>query len=93
VAFNYNNYVLFDNFEVWSAPVFNPHHPPAEIRGDANGDGVLNVFDVTVSMKYIAEWQNITIDSGLADMNGNGRVGLGDITLMLKRIAKWNVTL
>jgi len=64
---------------------------PEVVRGDADGDGVLNLSDVTVTLKYLAEWENITIDETAADTNGNGSVNLTDVSFMLQLIAGWNV--
>jgi len=64
---------------------------PEVVRGDADGDGVLNLSDVTVTLKYLAEWENITIDETAADTNGNGKVNLTDVSFMLQLIAGWNV--
>ncbi len=63
-----------------SAPAWN---------GDANGDGKINLSDVSVILKHIAKWQ-IEIDP-LADFDENGKVNLNDASLVLKYIAKWNV--
>ena len=71
-------------------PVVEPPVPEV-VRGDADGDGVLNLADVTATMKYLAEWENITIDETAADTNGSGDVNLTDVSLMLQLIAGWNV--
>lgn len=67
-----------------------PTPEPEPLMGDANGDGVLDLADVSFALKYIAEWDVIP-DAALADMNGNGRVGLEDVSAMLKLIAGWDV--
>ena len=64
---------------------------PEAFRGDANNDGVLNLSDVTVTLKYLAEWENIVIDEVLADVSGNGDITLADVSLMLQLIAGWSV--
>lgn len=65
-----------------------PEPKPEPVRGDANGDGRLNLADVTLVMKYIAEW-DVSLDTDLADVNGNGRIGIDDVSMMLKLIAGW----
>ena len=64
----------------FSAPAWN---------GDANGDGKINLSDVSLILRHIAAW-DVEIDP-LADFDGNGKVNLSDASLVLKYIAKWNV--
>lgn len=64
---------------------------PQPVRGDASGDGELNLDDVSLTMKFIAEWDGITVDETAADVNLNGRIGLTDVCLMLKLIAGWDI--
>ena len=58
-------------------------------NGDANGDSKINLADVSLILRYIAEW-NVKIDP-VADFDENGNIDLADVTLILKHIAKWNV--
>ena len=82
---------LFDPVVI-SAEGFEDKPPvPEAVRGDADGDGALNLSDVTATMKYLADWENITIDETAADTDGNGTVNLTDVSFMLQLIAGWNV--
>ena len=86
-VFNYTSESFYN-----PAPLTRDDIPePEVVRGDADGDGVLNLADVTATMKYLAEWENITIDETAADTNGSGDVNLTDVSLMLQLIAGWNV--
>jgi hypothetical protein len=54
--------------------------PPAS--ADVNGDGVVNVADVTAVLGLIAAGKTDTA----ADLNGDGRVDIADVILLLKQI-------
>jgi len=60
-------------------------------NGDANGDGVVNILDVSLMLKYTAEW-DMDINIHFADVNGNRRVGLDDASTVMKLIAGWDLT-
>ena len=57
------------------------------LKGDANGDGSVDMKDVLVMRKYIA---NLTdeIDLAAADVNGDGSVDMKDVLFVRKYIAK-----
>lgn len=60
--------------------------------GDCNGDGKIDLSDVTLMLKKVADW-DVQIDSPAADVNVDGRLNLKDVTLLLQSVAKWDVTL
>lgn len=60
--------------------------------GDANGDGNINLKDVTRVLKHLSGW-GVTIDEYAADVNVDGKVNLQDVTRLLKYLANWNVKL
>ena len=67
---------------------------PERIPGDVNGDGIVNLKDVTLIRRSIAGGWNVTIDESAADVNGDHAVNLKDVTLIRRYIAGgWNVTL
>ena len=50
--------------------------------GDVNGDGVINVSDVTALINYvITESGNVVVDN--CDMNGNGEINVSDVTTLI----------
>lgn len=55
------------------------------VMGDADGNGSLNLSDVTLIMKKIAGW-NVTVKDA-ADYNLDSKVNLFDVTCILRRIA------
>ena len=54
------------------------------LTGDANGDGNVNLSDVSQIMKMIAGW-DVSVDDA-ADYNGDGSVNLADVTAILRHI-------
>ena len=54
--------------------------------GDANGDGSVNVFDVTAMVNYILGSPNAGFDFGAADANGDGSVNVFDVTKVVNII-------
>ena len=56
------------------------------IAGDANGDGGVNVFDVTATVNHILGSSNDGFDSEAADVNGDGTVNVFDVTKLVNII-------
>jgi hypothetical protein len=50
-------------------------------RGDANGDGKVNITDVTVLIDYLLGGATINLDA--ADVNNNATVTIADLTALL----------
>ena len=64
------------------------------IAGDVNGDGSVDLKDVTILRRYLAGGWDVTIDEENADVNGSGTVTLVDVILITRFLAGgWNVTL
>ena len=59
-------------------------------NGDVNGDGAVNLSDVTRLLQFLAKW-DVVIDGTVADVTGDGKINLSDAALIMKRIAGWNV--
>ncbi|MBQ7828191.1 MAG: dockerin type I repeat-containing protein [Clostridia bacterium] len=66
----------------------------AATPGDANGDGKVNMLDVTAILKYCAKWE---LGDGFipesADTNGDGKVSVSDTAYLMRYIAGWYKTL
>ena len=56
------------------------------IYGDANGDGLINLGDASLTLKLIAKW-NVEADAVAADLNQNGKVDISDVARLLRVIA------
>jgi hypothetical protein len=54
--------------------------------GDVNGDGDINVSDVTQIINAIVD--NQSLDSPWADVNGDGVVNIADLTALIKALLK-----
>lgn len=50
------------------------------VRGDANGDGVISVGDLTLIAAYVLGDRDNTIDLEAADSNYDGVISVGDLT-------------
>ena len=59
------------------------------MRGDVNGDGVLNTSDITDLIEYLLHPEYYTWDEyqiAAADVDGNGNVGINDVTALINLI-------
>lgn len=62
--------------------------------GDSNGDGVINLKDVTdLRRKLAAGDVDMSATDGNPDVNGDGVVNLKDVTLLRRYLAGWEVEL
>ena len=60
---------------------------PAEtLVGDANGDGVVNVSDVSATIAYILQRQSDPFDTLAADVNGDDEINITDVSLIINII-------
>lgn len=60
---------------------------PVPIPGDANGDGVLNIADVSAVVGYIYGLAGDSFKKELADINKNGIINVTDISIIVTEIA------
>lgn len=61
---------------------------PTPTLGDVNGDGKINIDDVTDIQKYIANMIDFTEEQvTLADVDKNGNISIDDVTLIQKHLA------
>ncbi len=65
---------------------------PEVLFGDANGDGVVNLKDLSRLRKYFAG-NDVEIDLVSIDLNGDGVVNLKDLTRLRKYLAGDDITL
>jgi alpha-amylase len=49
------------------------------LKGDANGDGTVDVADVVAIVNYILEKPGETFNAAAADVNGDGNIDVGDV--------------
>nr|MCR5334790.1 dockerin type I repeat-containing protein [Bacteroidaceae bacterium] len=60
---------------------------PEFILGDANGNGVVEIGDVTSVLTLMATPEATGYDTKAADANGNGEIEIGDVTTILTIMA------
>lgn len=80
----------------WLITVFATAEMPeqAYILGDANGDGKLDILDVTAIQRHISEYEFLTGNKFLAaDCNCDGIITIDDATLLQRFFAEYDVTL
>ena len=54
-----------------------------ELKGDVNGDSMVNIEDVTVLINYLLSGDATGINLDNADCDKDGRVDIGDLTLLI----------
>jgi hypothetical protein len=58
--------------------VFDTYVPEPEVKGDVNGDGVLDIADAVAIVNYIVDKPNSSFDVAAADVNNDGTVDIAD---------------
>ena len=61
--------------------------PEASVTGDANGNGVVEIGDVTSVLTLMATPEATGYNNKAADANGNGVIEIGDVTTILTIMA------
>jgi len=64
------------------------------LPGDANEDDSVDLKDVTVLRRFLADWDNVTVNEANADVNDDRVVNLMDVVLLRRYLAGgWGVEL
>ena len=58
----------------------------AAVKGDVNGDGSVNLADVTKVSRYLTGKDTDLTDGDAADLNGDGRINAIDLTLVKRSV-------
>ena len=53
------------------------------VRGDVNGDGSVNISDVTALINYLLSGNAVGVNLGGADVNQDGNVNISDVTALI----------
>ena len=68
------------------------YDPDKRLPGDANGDGVVDIYDSLLVMQYAAGW-SVAINGHQGDVNADGKTDLSDAVLILQYASGMNVLL
>ena len=97
---NEASFTGFDFDDVWGIdPSINNGYPHLQVfdysnlnkilYGDVNGDGLIEINDLTLLRRHFANWQNITLSPG-ADVNGDSKIEINDLTILRRYFANWS---
>ena len=80
-----NGYMVFttDHFSLYALAFSNEN-----VIGDANGDGEVDIQDVTCIQMYVAKLGTDTVDASVCDLDGDGKVGISDASYLQMKLAK-----
>ena len=53
------------------------------LAGDVNGDGVVNITDVTMTVNHVLGNHSESFDETVADMNDDGKINISDVSLIV----------
>ncbi|MBQ3364572.1 MAG: hypothetical protein IJG42_11560 [Muribaculaceae bacterium] len=62
--------------------------PVTSLKGDVNGDGFVNISDVTALINYQMSNGAITIVEDNADMNDDNDINITDVTILINTVLK-----
>ncbi len=68
---------------------FGEFDEPTVVLGDMNGDGEINVADVTALIQVILN--SVDADLAVADMNGDGEINVADVTVLINLVLNGGV--
>jgi len=63
--------------------LFSQHKNANPTKGDVNGDGTVNLLDVTMTISRLLGLPHPDVTEAAADMNGNGKVDISDVTSII----------
>ena len=62
--------------------------PATGTKGDADGNGKVDIADVAAAISYILDPQTVPFDKEAADMDGNGSIDINDVKAIVDIILK-----
>lgn len=72
-------------------PMFGASADDRQLRGDANGDGAVDISDVTAIQLYLALYEFFSPEDFLAaDVDGNGEVDVNDASAIQFYLAEYD---
>lgn len=86
----WNNESLTANSAVATITVIeNSEVIPELIMGDLNSDDKVDLKDVTVLRRVVAQWSDVIANLDVADVDGSETVDLKDVTILRRYVADW----
>jgi hypothetical protein len=61
---------------------------PTGMRGDVNGDGDVNISDVTVLISMVLHGNATVADNPAADCNLDNEINIADVTVLIGRVLR-----
>ncbi len=58
------------------------------MKGDVNGDGNVNISDVTALINYLLSGNDSNIQPDNADMNSDGGINISDVTTLINKLLR-----
>ena len=86
-----SEYCYVDDIEICYENTWEPEEPEYEL-GDVNGDGAVNISDVTALINYLLTKDPSTIVIEAADLNGDQNVNISDATALINRLLTGQAT-
>ena len=86
-----SEYCFIDDIEICYENTWEPEEPEYEL-GDVNGDGAVNISDVTALINYLLTKDPSTIVMEAADLNGDQNVNISDATALINRLLTGQAT-
>ena len=86
-----SEYCYVDDIEICYENTWEPEEPEYEL-GDVNGDGAINISDVTALINYLLTKDPSTIVMEAADLNGDQNVNISDATALINRLLTGQAT-
>ncbi len=86
-----SEYCYVDDIEICYENTWEPEEPEYEL-GDVNGDGAVNISDVTALINYLLTKDPSTIVMEAADLNGDQNVNISDATALINRLLTGQAT-
>ena len=74
----------------WSNSSWVPYTGSSTMRGDVNGDGQVNISDVTVLINYLLSGNASGINLEAANCNGDNGVNISDVTTLINFLLSGN---
>jgi len=91
-SLNNADYVYLDNISLVCKDYTGPQRTEFFTPGNIDGDDAdnANLLDLITLAQYVANWENISVDTKALDVNGDSLVDLEDVLTLSRVLAGWN---